>query len=82
MVWFHNMSSIDLATPFKNRMYLLKEKSITDAFPRSTDIIQVLNELPSDKRHIKVPQACTASQKPCETTNKMFNVFCSVYCIY
>ena len=27
----------------------------TYAFPRSTDIIQVLNELPTDKRHIGVP---------------------------
>jgi len=31
-------------------------KSVTYAFPRSTDIIQVLNELPTDKIHIKVPQ--------------------------
>jgi len=30
-------------------------KSVTIFFPRSTDIIQVLNELPTDKRH-KVPQ--------------------------
>jgi len=50
------MSSIDLATQFKIRMYLLNRESVTYAFPRSTDIKQVLNELPTDKRHIKVPQ--------------------------
>ena len=39
------MSPIDLATRFKN------------AFPRSTVIIQVLNELPIDKKtYIMVPQ--------------------------
>ena len=31
-------------------------KSVTNAFPRSTDIIQVENKLPTDERHIKVPQ--------------------------
>ena len=50
------MSSIDLATRFKIGMYLLNWKSVTNAFPRSTYIIQVLNELPIYKRHIKVPQ--------------------------
>jgi len=37
-------------------MYLLNRKNRNNAFPRSTNIIQVLNELPTDKRHIKVPQ--------------------------
>jgi len=46
------MSSIDLATQFKIGMYLLNRENVTNAFPRSTDIIQVLNELPTDKRHI------------------------------
>jgi len=50
------MSSIDLATRFKIGMYLLKGKLVTNAFPRSTDKIQILSDLPTDKRHIKVPQ--------------------------
>ena len=50
------MSSIDLATRFKIRMYLLNWKSVTNAFPRWKDIKQVLNELPTNKRPIKVPQ--------------------------
>jgi len=45
------MPSIDLATRFKIGMYLLKDKIVTNAFPRSTDIIQVLNDLPTDKGH-------------------------------
>jgi len=48
------MSSIDLATRFKIEMYMLnREKRL-----RSTDMIPVLNELPTDKRHnfMKVPQ--------------------------
>jgi len=27
-------------------------KNVTNVFPRSTDIIQVLSELPTDKRHL------------------------------
>jgi len=52
------MSSIDLATRINIRMYLLDREKGCNAFPRSTDqqIIQVLNELPTDKRHVKVPQ--------------------------
>ena len=55
------MSPIDLATRFKIGMYLLYREKCLRAFPRSTDIIQVLNELPTEKRHtlykcIKVPQ--------------------------
>jgi len=29
--------------------------TVSNAFPRSTDLIHVLNELPTDIRHIKVP---------------------------
>ena len=29
---------------------------VTNAFPKSTDIIQVLNELPTVQIHIKIPQ--------------------------
>jgi len=47
------MYAIDLATGFKIGMY---RESVTNAFPRPTDIIQVLNELQTDKRHIKVLQ--------------------------
>jgi len=53
------MSTIDLATRFKIGMYLLNREK-RNVFPRSTDIIQVLNELPTDKRHVKVPQDCSA----------------------
>ena len=48
-------------------------KSVTNDFPRSTDIpiIQVLNELPTDKRHIKVqPDLC-----PTHVGNKKKNRF-------
>ena len=55
-MWYLNMTSIDLATWFKIGMYLLDGSKPCKAFPRSTDIIQVLNELPADRRHIKVPQ--------------------------
>jgi len=52
------MSSIDLATWFKIGMHLLNREKRCKAFPKSTDIIQVFNELPTDKRLIiiKVPQ--------------------------
>jgi len=51
------MYAIDLATGFKIGMYLLNRESVTNAFSRPTDIlIQVLNELQTDKRHIKVLQ--------------------------
>jgi len=45
-MWYFYMSSIDLVTRFKNWRL--------NAFPCSTDIIQVLIELPTDKRHIRV----------------------------
>jgi len=44
------MSSIDWATQFKIGMYLLNRKSVTNTLPRSTNIKQVLNELPTNKR--------------------------------
>jgi len=44
------MSSIDLAIRFKIGMYLLNRDKHLNAFLRSTDIIQVLNELPTDKK--------------------------------
>jgi len=50
------MSSMYLATQFKIGMYLLNRKKRCNAFPRSTDIIQVSDELPTDKIHFKVPQ--------------------------
>jgi len=37
-------------------MHLLKREKRCNAFSGSTDIIQVFNELPTNKRHIKVPQ--------------------------
>ena len=54
-LWYLNMSSIDLATRFRIGMYLLNRENHCKAFPRSIDIIQVLNLLPTDQRHIKVP---------------------------
>ena len=36
--------------------YLVYQNLLTNALSRSKNIIQVLNELPTDKRHIKVPQ--------------------------
>jgi len=53
-------------------MYLNREKCV-NAFPRSTDMIQVLNELPSDKRHIKVPQDTLLC--PTHVNNKIKLVF-------
>ena len=50
------MPAIDLANQFKIGMYLLNREKRCNAFPRSTDIIHILNELPTDKRHIKVQQ--------------------------
>jgi len=49
------MSSIGLATRFNIGRYLLNRKSVTYAFLRSADIIKVFNELPTDKKNIKVP---------------------------
>jgi len=51
---FRNLvvSSIYLANQFKMGMYLLNREKGLNAFPRSTDIIEVLNELPTGKRHI------------------------------
>ena len=45
------LSSIDLTTPFKIGRYMLNMEMRSYAFLRSTDIIQVLNELPTDKKH-------------------------------
>jgi len=50
------MSYIDLATQIKVGMSLLNREKRYNAFPRSTDITEVLNELLTDKSHIKVPQ--------------------------
>jgi len=55
ILWYPSMSSINLATRFKIGMYLLNREKRCNAFPRSTNII-VQNQLPTDKRHIKVPQ--------------------------
>jgi len=55
-----NMSSIDLATRFKIGMYLLNREKCCKAFPRSTDIKRDFKKLPTDERHIKVPQDCYA----------------------
>jgi len=72
-MWYLYMSSIDLATRFKIGMYLLYRKSVTYAFPRSADIIQVLNELPTDKGHIKVPQDILLC--PAHVDNKKKQIF-------
>jgi len=50
------MSSIDLATTFNIGMYLFNREKRLNAFPSSTYKMQALNELPTDIRHIKVPQ--------------------------
>jgi len=50
------MSSINLATRFKIGIFLLNREKVTNAFPRSTYVIPVLNELPTDKRRTYVPQ--------------------------
>ena len=52
ILWYLNMPTVDLATQFKIGMHLLNRESVTNACPISTDKIQVLNELPTDKRHI------------------------------
>ena len=44
---YFNMSSIDLATRFKIGMYLLHREKHCNAFMKSTDIIPVLNKLPT-----------------------------------
>jgi len=51
-------------------MYLL---SVTEAFPRSTDIIQFVNELPTDKINIRVPQ--DELMCPAYVNNKTKQVF-------
>jgi len=53
--WYLNVSFIDLATRFQIKIYLLNRKNVANAFPRSTYIMQALNKLPTDRRHIKVP---------------------------
>ena len=70
IVWYLNISSIDLATRYKIGMYLL---SVTEAFPRSTDIIQFVNELPTDKINIRVPQ--DELMCPAYVNNKTKQVF-------
>jgi len=47
IVWYLNMSSIDLATRFKIAIYLSNREKHWTAFPSSTYIIQVSNELPT-----------------------------------
>jgi len=44
ILWYLNMSTIDLATWFKIGMYLLDREKRLNAFLRSTNKIQVLNE--------------------------------------
>ena len=75
-LWYLNMFSIDLVTRFKIGMYLLNWKKHLNAFPRSTDIIQVLNELVTDKRHIKVPQDRLLC--PSHADNKKKNRFSTI----
>jgi len=45
-------------------------KSVTNAFPRLTDIIQVFNELLTDKRHIKVSQSRLLCSTHFDSKNK------------
>jgi len=47
------MSSIDLATRFKIGMYMLNREN---RFRDEQIYHKILNELPTDKRHFKVPQ--------------------------
>ena len=63
------MSSIDLA---KIGMYLLNREKRYKGFSSSTDIIQVLNELPTDKRHIRVPQDLTYTHRQQEKKQVFF----------
>ena len=49
--------------PLSNLTFRLRPHKSTNTFPRLTDIIQVSNELPTDKRHINVPQY----RLPCPT---------------
>ena len=71
------MSAIDFATPFEIDMYLLNREKRCNAFPRSTYIVEVLNELPTKKRHIKVPQQRQLC--PIHVDNKKKQVFESCY---
>ena len=57
------MSSIDFATWFKVGMYLLNREKRLNAFPILTDIIPVLNELPTDKTHIAIHTSTTRKNK-------------------
>ena len=50
------MSSIDLAIRFKREIYSSTREKRCNDFPRSTDVIKVVNELPTDRRYINVPQ--------------------------
>jgi len=76
ILWYLNMSSIDLATRFKIGMYLLIRKSVTNAFLRSTDVIQVLNELPTDKRHNWYHKLdCYAIHTPTTRKKQVFEIF-------
>jgi len=68
------MSSVDLEIRFKIGMYLLNRKSVTNPFPRSTGIIQILNELPTDKRHIKGPDH-NALHAPTTRKQRFSNIF-------
>jgi len=44
ILWYLNMSSINLATRFKIGMYICRKgKSVTNALPSSVDVIQLLN---------------------------------------
>jgi len=48
ILWYLTVFSIGLATLFKIGMYLLNREKRCNAFPRSTVIVTVLNELPTD----------------------------------
>jgi len=50
------MSSIYSATSFKIGMYLLNKEKHIFRFSEITDLIQVLNEMQTDKRHMRVQQ--------------------------
>ena len=70
------MSAIDFATWCKIGMYMVNRKTL---FPRSTNIIQVSNEFPTDKRHTKVPQDYYAQHTSTTRKNQVFeknNVKC------
>ena len=55
---------------------------VTNAFPKSTDIIQVLNGLTTDRRHIKVPQDRILYPTHFDKKTKQVIEFCLQVCYW